>query len=136
MPTFSFIIPVKPGGTVRALGALRQLGEQGFPYEILVAEGTAPSRQRNLAAQQSRGDILYFLDDDSRVAPDCLAECAAALADPSVAVVGGPSLTPAEDTRLQHLFGFALSSPFGAGAVRNRYRSAGAPRETTERELI
>ena len=136
MPTFSFIIPVKPGGTVKALETLQQLKEQACPYEILVAEGTRPSRQRNLAAQQCHGDILYFLDDDSRVVADCLAQCAEALADPSVAVVGGPSLTPGEDTPLQQLFGLALSSPFGAGAVRNRYRSTGTRRETTERELI
>lgn len=136
MTTFSFIIPVKPGGTVKALTALQQLEEQGYPYEILITEGTAPSRQRNQAAQQCHGDILYFLDDDSRVVTDCLAQCAGALADPSVAVAGGPSLTPADDTRLQHLFGFALSSPFGAGAVRNRYRSTGTLRETTDRELI
>ncbi len=136
MPTFSFIIPVKPGGDVKALGALRQIGEQAWPYEILIAEGTVPSRQRNLAAHQCHGDILYFLDDDSRVAADCLAQCAGALADPGIAVAGGPSLTPDDDTRLQHLFGLALSSPFGAGAVRNRYRSAGVLRMTTERELI
>ena len=136
LPTFSFIIPVKPGGTVKALEALRQLEGQAYPYEILIAEGAKPSRQRNLAARQCHGDILYFLDDDSRVVPDCLVQCAGALAGPSVAVAGGPSLTPAEDTRLQHLFGLALSSPLGAGAVRNRYRSTGAPRETTERELI
>ena len=136
MPTFSFIIPVKPGGRVRALEALRRVGEQDHPYEVLIAEGTRPSRQRNQAAQQSRGDILYFLDDDSRVDADCLAQCAAAFAEPGVAVVGGPSLTPEDDTPLQQLFGAALSSPFGAGGVRNRYRSAGVPRATTERELI
>jgi hypothetical protein len=110
--------------------------EQDHPYEILVAEGTRPSRQRNQAAQQARGDILYFLDDDSRVAADCLARCALAFADPKVAVVGGPSLTPEDDTPVQRLFGLALSSPFGAGGVRNRYRSVGVPRATTERELI
>jgi hypothetical protein len=53
-----------------------------------------------------------------------------------VAVVGGPSLTPINDTRLQQLFGSALSSRFGAGANCNRYRSVGIPRRTTEKELI
>jgi succinoglycan biosynthesis protein ExoA len=136
VPTFSFIIPVKPGGTVRALEALRQITSQTFPHEILISEGAQPSRQRNLAAQQARGDVLYFLDDDSRVTADCLAQCAGVLDDPAVAVTGGPSLTPADDSPLQHLFGCALSSPFGAGGVRNRYRSVGTVRETTERELI
>jgi GT2 family glycosyltransferase len=136
MPTFTFIIPVKPGGAVKALEALRQLDEKDCLFEILVAEGTKPSRQRNLAAQRSKGDILYFLDDDSQVTPDCLIQCARAFNDLSIAVAGGPSLTPDNDSRLQRLFGYALTSPFGAGAMRNRYRSIGHPRLTTEKELI
>jgi hypothetical protein len=136
MPTYTFIIPVKPGGTVKALEALRRLAEQNCLFEILIAEGTKPSRQRNLAAQQSQGEILYFLDDDSQVTTDCLTQCTTALDDLSVAIVGGPSLTPDDDSRLQHLFGYALTSPFGAGAMRNRYRAVGHPRMTTEKELI
>jgi glycosyltransferase involved in cell wall biosynthesis len=136
MPTFSIIIPVKPSGQVRALEALRELPADEYPFEVFVAEGTAPSRQRNLAARQAQGDILYFLDDDSRVQKTGLFRCAAAFRNPSVAVAGGPSLTPPSDTFLQRLFGLALASPFGAGAVRNRYRAAGTVRETTEQELI
>lgn len=136
MPTFSFIIPVKPGGYIKALVPLKQLKGQVYPYEILVAEGTRPSRQRNLAAEQSQGDILYFLDDDSCVSADCLTQCAQAFEDLSVAVVGGPSLTPDSDSRLQHVIAFALTSSFGSGAMRNRYRATGQLRVTTERELI
>lgn len=136
MQTFSIIIPVKPGGKVAALEALRGVEYPSRLLEILVAEGTCPSRQRNLAAREARGELLYFLDDDSRPVPDLLKRCAAAFGDSGVAVVGGPSLTPASDTRLQRLFGAALSSLFGAGAVRNRYRATGALRRTTEKELI
>lgn len=136
MPTFSFIIPVKPNGAIKALDVLTQLKDQVYPYEILIAEGTKPSRQRNLAAEQAHGEILFFLDDDSSVVPDCLSQCAKAFDDTSVAVVGGPSLTPDSDSRLQHLFAYVLMSSFGAGAMRNRYRATGQPRVTTERELI
>jgi GT2 family glycosyltransferase len=58
------------------------------------------------------------------------------MSDPLVAVVGGPSITPAEDSWLQQLFGYALSSAFGSGSVHNRYRKHGQPRETTDKELI
>ena len=136
MTRFSCIIPVKPGGTIAALEALRIVAGRENPFEVLVAEGRSPSRQRNLAAQQAEGDVLFFLDDDSRIAADCLMKCSAALEDRSVAVVGGPSLTPDSDSGLQRLFGTALTSVFGAGAMRNRYRSRGVPRETTEKELI
>lgn len=136
MPLFSIIIPVKPGGRVAALEALRSLTYAPQGFEILVAEGTTPSRQRNLAARQARGDLLYFLDDDSRPVPEALQRCAASFEDTRVAVVGGPSLTPSSDSLLQRLFGAALTSPFGAGSVRNRYRARGSRRRTTERELI
>lgn len=136
MATFSFIIPVKPGGFIAALSSLRQLQTAPHPFEILVAEGCSPSRQRNAAANEARGEIIYFLDDDSRVSPDCLIRCARVLEDSSVAVAGGPSLTPADDTWLQQLFGSALSSLLGAGAVRNRYRACGVTRSTSDKELI
>lgn len=133
---FSIIIPVKPGGEVRALGALRRVDFPAGAFEVLVAEGTCPSHQRNLAAEEARGDILYFLDDDSLVAPDFLRRALAHYESASVAAVGGPSLTPPDDTPLQQAFGLALASPFGGGAVRNRYRQCGSPRETGDHELI
>lgn len=136
MPTVSFIIPVKPGGVIAAMASLRHVAAASYPFEILVAEGSQPSRQRNAAVNESYGEIVYFLDDDSLVNPDCLAVCIRAMEDTSVAVAGGPSLTPAGDSLQQQLFGFALASMFGAGAVRNRYRAVGNLRETTEKELI
>ncbi|HEY3309662.1 MAG TPA: glycosyltransferase family 2 protein [Desulfuromonadaceae bacterium] len=135
MPTFSFIIPVKPRISPRALESLRQLAHS-YPFEILISEGKRPSRQRNLAAQQAQGEILFFLDDDSLVSGEFLMLCAEAFTNTSVAVVGGPSLTPESDSTLQQVFGYALSSFFGAGGMRNRYRAAGTTRCTTEKELI
>ena len=136
MATFSFIIPVKPGGFIAALAALRQLQGAEHPFEILIAEGCSPSRQRNLAAREANGEIIYFLDDDALVSRECLELCARIMAEPAVAVVGGPSLTPPSDSLLQQLFGSALSSLLGAGGVRNRYRSSGVTRSTSDKELI
>ncbi len=136
MTTFSFIIPVKPGGYIAALASLQGLQTSPYPFEILIAEGCSPSRQRNRAVNEALGEVIYFLDDDSHVSPDCLTHCAQILEDPRVAVVGGPSLTPSGDSQLQQLFGCALSSLLGAGAVRNRYQASGVTRTTTDRELI
>jgi hypothetical protein len=133
---FSIIIPVKPGGHVAAIDCLRRAGFENTLFEIMRAEGSMPSRQRNLAAAQAHGDILYFLDDDSCVNPENFLRCSDIMGDPSIAVVGGPSITPVSDSRLQRLFGYALCSVLGAGPVRNRYRSHGTVRETTEKELI
>ncbi len=136
MYSFSIIIPVKPGGYVAAIEHLKTIIPEDQPYEVMLAEGNAPSLQRNRAAREAAGDILYFLDDDSLIAPENFARCSAGMNDPLVAVVGGPSITPEHDTSLQRLFGAALSSVFGSGVVLNRYRSEGQIRETTDKELI
>ncbi|RQW85034.1 MAG: glycosyltransferase, partial [Geobacter sp.] len=111
-PAVSIIIPVKPGGAVRALESLRNVEYPENFLEVLIAEGTCPSRQRHLAAQEAQGALLYFLDDDSFVSPDVLARAVRHYRQDKVAVVGGPSLTPEEDSPLRQAFGLALASPF------------------------
>jgi cellulose synthase/poly-beta-1,6-N-acetylglucosamine synthase-like glycosyltransferase len=132
----SIIIPVKPGGAVAALSSLRRLDCPATDLEVMVAEGTAPSRQRNAAVAEASGEIVYFLDDDSRVSPDALKRLSAHFDDPQVAVVGGPSLTPLCDTSLQQAIGVVLASPFGGAGVRNRYRRHGVVRNCGQNELI
>lgn len=136
MTTFSIIIPVKPGRRVAACEYLKNILPDDQRYELLLAEGCAPSQQRNLAAQEASGDVLYFLDDDSLISPGNFLFCSDGLSDPAVAVVGGPSITPSGDSWLQQLFGLALASPFGSGAVHKRYRRDGKTRTTTDSELI
>jgi len=132
----SIIIPVKPGGAVAAIGGLKNLDPDSPDHEVIVAEGKKPSRQRNMAAGVATGDILYFLDDDALVVPDALKRIAASFAEQDVAAVGGPSLTPPSDSPFQRSIAWALSSVFGGGGIRNRYRSVGQLRDTDDRELI
>lgn len=136
MNTFSIIIPVKPGRYVAACQQLKKVMPDDARYEVLLAEGNAPSRQRNLAAHEAVGEVLYFLDDDSLMNPENFALCSDGMSNPAVAVVGGPSITPAGDSWQQQLFGSALASAFGSGAVSHRYRAQGETRETTDKELI
>jgi len=135
-PTISIIIPVKPGFSATAAQRLAAVEYPRDRYEVIVAEGYSPSRQRNRAAAQARGEIVYFLDDDSLAAPDFLTVVASHYQDPQVAAVGGPSLTPATDSILQRSIGTALSSPLGGGGMRNRYRARGKARRTGDSELI
>jgi hypothetical protein len=84
----------------------------------------------------ARGEIVYFLDDDSLTSPGFLALAAGHYKDPQVAAVGGPSLTPATDSLLQRSIGAALASILGGGGMRNRYRAQGTARLTSDSELI
>lgn len=136
MLSISIIVPAKSGCTARAINAIREFNIEIDNYEVLLAEGCAPSQQRNLAAREAVGDILYFLDDDSIINPGNLSLISSAMNVSDVAVTGGPSITPPGDSWIQKLFGYALASLFGSGAARNRYQMSGAERETTDKELI
>jgi succinoglycan biosynthesis protein ExoA len=136
LPKVSIIIPRKPGGAVRALSGLARADYPAELFEVLVAYGSMPSAQRNLAAREASGEILYFLDDDSQVAPGFLRRAVSHFQDPLVAAVGGPSLTPATDSPLQRAIGGAFASLVGGGGVRNRYQKSGQARRTGDSELI
>ena len=135
-PFISVIIPVKPGGAVSALGGLSEADYPKGRMEVIVAEGRRPSTQRNLAAKEAKGDILYFLDDDSLAPAELFRTVAKRYEDPTVTAVGGPILTPGTDGFLQKGFGLALASPFGGSTIRARYKRLGTEREATENDLI
>lgn len=135
-PLVSIIIPVKPGKMVSALECVKWFDYPLERLEVFISEGSQPSRQRNEAARKAKGEILYFLDDDSCPVPDALKRIVGHFEDENVAVVGGPSITPDGDTFLQRSFGVALGSFLGGFSIRNRYRSVGMVRESSENELI
>lgn len=136
LTAITIIIPVKPGETPAALDAIRMQDYPGELVEIIISQGKQPSRQRNRAASRACGDIIYFLDDDSRPVNDALKRIAQWMADPSVGVVGGPSLTPGSDSPFQRAVAASLETRMGGGGVRNRYRSWGNARECGDDELI
>lgn len=136
MYKISFIIPVKPDSNVLCLSSLSKFAMSSDMYEVIVVEGFAPSHQRNRAADIAEGDLLFFLDDDSILSEIDFNRLYDLFNDQQVSAVGGPSITPDTDLLQQHLWGYALASVFGSGTACNRYKSVGAVRETTERELI
>lgn len=135
-PRVTIVIPVKPGGDVAALDAVRTIDYPARLLEVIIAYGNRPSRQRNRAVEQASGDLVYFLDDDSLPVPDAVTRIAAAMRDPAVAGVGGPSCTPPTDSPFQRAIAASLASRLGGGEVRHRYRSAGEIRPCRDNELI
>lgn len=136
LPFISVIIPVKPGGRVRALDALEKTDYPRDRIEVIVAEGRQPSVQRNRAVREARGEIIFFLDDDSLATAGLFRTVAARYEDRTVSAVGGPILTPATDSFLQKGFGLALSSLLGGSTIRARYKRLGRERQATENDLI
>ncbi len=136
-PAVTIIIPTKPDLVeILALQAACQLEYPREHLEILVARGKQPSVQRNTALRQARGEIIYFLDDDSCPPPQNLRRAIAHFADPTVKMVGGPNLCPADAPPLEQVFALVLASWLAFGPSRARYWPVGGVRASGEKELI
>ncbi|HEY6166545.1 MAG TPA: glycosyltransferase [Verrucomicrobiae bacterium] len=136
-PSVTVIIPAKPGlAEIKSADAAAKFDYPRGKLEILIARGTQPSVQRNTAVRQARGDLIYFLDDDSVAPAENLRRAAPYFAQPDVAMVGGPNLCPADAPPLEQAFAEVMASWLAFGPSRARYRSVGNLRASGEKELI
>jgi succinoglycan biosynthesis protein ExoA len=133
----TIIIAARPDmAVVRAAEAARTLDYPADKLEILIARGRQPSAQRNTAVRAARGEVLYFLDDDSIPQPGNLRHAAAHFTRPEVKMVGGPNLCPGDAPVFEQAFALTMGSKLAFGPSAARYRSIGQPRPSGEKELI
>jgi glycosyltransferase involved in cell wall biosynthesis len=137
LPKVSVIIAARPDMVeVRAVPPALALDYPADKLEIILARGKQPSVQRNAAIRAAGGEIIYFLDDDSKAFPDNLRRALAQFCKPEVKMVGGPSICPPEAPKLEQAFALAMGSWLAFGPSCARYRKVGALRATSEKELI
>ena len=137
MPSITVIIAARPGqAEIQAVGATRRLSYPADKLDLIVARGKQPSVQRNAAMRAARGDLVYFLDDDSVPESENVTSAAAWFCDPTVMMVGGPNLCPPDAPPLEQMFARVLASWLAFGPSRARYASVGQARATSEKELI
>lgn len=137
LPSVTVIVPTRPGeGVPLALAAAQSLDYPRDKMEIIVARGKQPAVQRNLALKTARGDLIYFLDDDSVPRPDNLRKAVKHFSDSKVVMLGGPNLCPENAPLLEQVFAVCLASWLAFGPSRARYDQVGAVRATSEKELI
>ena len=136
-PTATIIIAARPDQPdVKAVVAARQLDYPAELLEIIVARGKQPSVQRNTALRAARGELVYFLDDDSVPPAANLQRAAAHFSDAKVQMVGGPNLCPPDAPPLEQVFSLVLGSWIAFGPSRARYTPVGTLRDSGEKELI
>lgn len=136
-PKLSVIIPVRseqlPTDTVVGLTQACK----DFPLiEVIVVEGNALSKQRNLAVAKATAPLIYFIDDDSCLDSASLKEAINYFDNPEVDVVGGPAVTRSDAAFLENCFGEVVSVPLGAWHMRARTTPVGVPRKIDGDELI
>jgi succinoglycan biosynthesis protein ExoA len=137
MPSITVLIAARPGqAEIKAVAASAALDYPADNLEILVARGQQPSAQRNAALKAARGDLIYFLDDDSAPEPGNLRRAVSQFKDPKVQMVGGPNLCPPGAPAIEQIFALVLASWLAFGPSRARYAAVGRVRQTSEKELI
>lgn len=137
LPSVTVIIPARPDESeVQAATAARRLDYPADKLEIILARGKQPSVQRNTALRTARGELIYFLDDDSIPQADNLRRAVKHFADSKVQMLGGPNLCPPEAPELEQIFALVLSTSLAFGPSRARYSKVGEVRTSSEKELI
>jgi hypothetical protein len=140
-PLVTVIIPVHPAKLeARAAAASRELDYPREKLEILVVRSTDlstfPSMKRNAAIRAAKGELIYFLDDDSVPQPGNLRRAVARFSDPTVQMVGGPNVCPPDAPTIEQTFANVMGSWLAFGPSAARYRAFGKLRESSEKELI
>lgn len=137
LPFVTIIIPTRPSqAEVPAATAARALDFPKDKLEILITRGKQPAVQRNVALRAARGELIYFLDDDTIPQPGNLRRALEHFKDPQVKMLGGPNLCPPDAPLLEQVFAVVLGSWLAFGPSRARYDSVGAVRPSGEKELI
>jgi hypothetical protein len=136
-PRFTVIIPMLLfDANEPALARLREIAPPAGGVEILVAEGTHPSRQRNVALERARGEIILFLDNDCTLAPGFWEELDRAFARPGVEIVGGPARLRENASANEKIFHALLTHTLIVGTISSRYTPRGEFRPASQTELI
>lgn len=116
------IVVVLNDATSEVRAVVDELVGRDARVSTLTIERSTASVARNLGVEASRGELLYFIDDDVMVDPAATSEIVRCFAEhPEVGIVGGPNLTPPDDPPFAHLTGALLSTRWGTGATRSRY---------------
>jgi len=86
------ILVASDGSTDQTEAIVEELGERDPRIRLLRSVRVGKSEVQNLAAQQARGEVLFFTDANARVKTDALRFLVGDLADPSVGLVSAEAL--------------------------------------------
>jgi GT2 family glycosyltransferase len=103
------------------------LGVKKVRLVLTGRERTGPAEKRDIALKLAEGEICAFIDDDAYPHPMWLKNALKNFQDKRIAAVGGPGVTPVEDSYWERLTGHVYSSFFCGGLAQYRFVK-GSPR--------
>lgn len=93
--------------------------------KIIKSGKVGPAEKRDLGAKYASGEILAFTDDDAFPDKYWLTNALKLFDDANVAAVGGPAITPDNDSFWQKVSGSVYASLLMSGSYRKRYVRVG-----------
>lgn len=85
------------------------------------AKKSGPAKKRDLALKHVQGEICAFIDDDAYPHHDWLKNAVVHFENQEIVAVGGPGITPKEDTSCEQISGLVYESMFCSGSAQNRF---------------
>jgi len=95
--------------------------EMSYNVKIVLTGAKGPSEKRNIGIKEAAGEIIAFLDDDAFPSKSWLGNAIKNFSDEEVGAVGGPAVTPDNDSLKEKASGIIYSSLLGGGVYRYRY---------------
>jgi cellulose synthase/poly-beta-1,6-N-acetylglucosamine synthase-like glycosyltransferase len=93
-----------------------------FSETRIIATGpVGPAEKRDIGSKNAKGEILAFLDDDAYPRSDWLKNAVRHFENPDIGAIGGPAVTPADDSIWQKASGAVFASWLASGKYDYRY---------------
>lgn len=87
---------------------------------------TGPAEKRDIGSKVAKGSICAFIDDDAYPDPDWIKVAVRHfIRNKDIIAVGGPGVTPPDDSRMSKLGGLVYESDYTSGPLKIRFMSVG-----------
>ncbi|MCG2796577.1 MAG: glycosyltransferase [Actinomycetia bacterium] len=90
---------------------------------VIPSGPVGPAAKRNMGAAASDAEVIAFIDSDAWPDFNWLKNVVPYFEDETVAAVGGPAVTPANDSRRRQVSGMVYSASMVSGSTTYRYTS-------------
>jgi len=90
--------------------------------KIISTSKVSPAIKRDIGVKNAKGEYIAFLDDDAYPEKNWLKKAEKTFLEKKVVAVGGPAITPENDSISQKASGLFFETLFGSGGLSFRYK--------------